>query len=192
LVTDLYVKPTDTHQYLEASSCHVYHSKIAIPYSQALRLNRICSEPSFFDHRCNQLEQWLKARGYNDKLVRNQILKARKHRRDDLLLRERTKSSAKKLVLNITYHPAFAKFKNVLKQIHILLTPNSEHRSVFSDIPIIGFKRGKSLKELLVRAKLPVKRELGKSEGCQSKRCGVCAYVTNTQSFTNTDGSGKP
>jgi len=153
------------------------------------KLNRICSEPSFFDHRCNQLEQWLKARGYNDKLVRNQILKARKHRRDDLLLRERTKSSAKKLVLNITYHPAFAKFKNVLKQIHILLTPNSEHRSVFSDIPIIGFKRGKSLKELLVRAKLPVKRELGKSEGCQSKRCGVCAYVTNTQSFTNTDGS---
>ena len=24
LITDLYVKPTDTHQYLEASSCHVY------------------------------------------------------------------------------------------------------------------------------------------------------------------------
>ena len=27
LTTDLYVKPTDTHQYLHASSCHVYHSK---------------------------------------------------------------------------------------------------------------------------------------------------------------------
>ena len=25
LVTDLYIKPTDTHQYLYASSCHVYH-----------------------------------------------------------------------------------------------------------------------------------------------------------------------
>ena len=27
LATDLYVKPTNTHQYLHASSCHVFHSK---------------------------------------------------------------------------------------------------------------------------------------------------------------------
>ena len=41
LLTDLYVKSKDTHQYLELSSCHVYHSKKSIPYSQALRFNRI-------------------------------------------------------------------------------------------------------------------------------------------------------
>ena len=55
LTTDLYVKPTDSHQYLHASSCHVFHSKKAIPYSQALRLNRICSEGKDFDKRCNEL-----------------------------------------------------------------------------------------------------------------------------------------
>ena len=27
LVTDLYIKPTDTHQYLHASCCHFYHLK---------------------------------------------------------------------------------------------------------------------------------------------------------------------
>ena len=75
LVTNLYVKPTDTHQYLHASSCHVYHSKKSIPYSQALRLNRICSENSFYDKRCNELEVWLRERECNDKLVRQQILK---------------------------------------------------------------------------------------------------------------------
>ena len=42
LVKNLFVKPTDAHQFLEASSCHVFHTKRAIPYSQALRLNRIC------------------------------------------------------------------------------------------------------------------------------------------------------
>ena len=31
LVTDLYIKPTDTHQYLHASSCHVFHCKKSIP-----------------------------------------------------------------------------------------------------------------------------------------------------------------
>ena len=29
-----------------------------LPYSQTLRLNRICSEGVFFDRRCNELEQW--------------------------------------------------------------------------------------------------------------------------------------
>ena len=54
----------------------------AIPYSQALRLNRICSDNETFDKRCNQLEEWLLDRGYSSKLVRNQVLKARKFSRE--------------------------------------------------------------------------------------------------------------
>ena len=60
IVTDLYIKSTDTQQYLEFSSCHVYHSKKSFPYNQALHFNRICSENQFFDNRCNQLECCLK------------------------------------------------------------------------------------------------------------------------------------
>ena len=74
LVTDLYIKLTDTHQYFHASSCHVFRSKKSIPYSQALRRNRIWSANSFFDKRCNDLEIWLKERGYSYKLVQKQIL----------------------------------------------------------------------------------------------------------------------
>ena len=56
IITDLHVKPTDTHQCLGSSSCHPYHCKESIPYSQALRLNRICSIKAFFDQRCKKLE----------------------------------------------------------------------------------------------------------------------------------------
>ena len=43
--TDLYVNETDSDQYLHLSSCHPYHCVIkSILYSQALRLNRICSD----------------------------------------------------------------------------------------------------------------------------------------------------
>ena len=70
LITDSYVKPTDSYQYLNSSSCHPHHHcKKGIPYSQALRLNRICSDPNSFDRRCNDLEKWLLERGYSEREV---------------------------------------------------------------------------------------------------------------------------
>ena len=57
VTTDLYVKPTDSHQYLHSSSCHPYHCKKGIPNSQVLRLNRICSGHNSFDRRSNDLEK---------------------------------------------------------------------------------------------------------------------------------------
>ena len=38
LETDLYCKPTDTHQYLHAQSCHRNLYKKPIAYGQAVRL----------------------------------------------------------------------------------------------------------------------------------------------------------
>ena len=43
LSTDLYSKPTDTNQYILPSSCHPPHVTKNTPYSQALRIRRICS-----------------------------------------------------------------------------------------------------------------------------------------------------
>ena len=83
--TDLYVKPTDSHQYLLSSSCHPFYCKKGIPYSQAIRLNRICSNNEFFDKRCNYLEKYLLERGYGEKMVRKEILRARAIPRDALL-----------------------------------------------------------------------------------------------------------
>ena len=68
--TDLYVKPTDSHQYLQSSLCHPFHCKKGIPYSQALRLNSICWEANSFDERCHDLERFLLDRGYSSKLMR--------------------------------------------------------------------------------------------------------------------------
>ena len=77
LMTDLFVKPTDIQQFLDTSSSHPYHCKKGIRCSQALRLNRICSDNESFDKRCNDLEEWLMERGYYGKMKRKQILTAR-------------------------------------------------------------------------------------------------------------------
>ena len=72
--TDLYVKPTDSHQYLLSSSCHPFYCKKGIPYSQVVRLNRSCSNNEFFDKRCNDLEKYLLERSYIEKMVRKEIV----------------------------------------------------------------------------------------------------------------------
>ena len=146
--------PTDTHQFLDPSSSHPYHCKKGIPYSQALRLNRICSDNESFDKRCNNLEGWLMERGYNGKMIRKQILRAREHPRKDLFEREKAKTSEPRLKFNITYYPIFQNIRNILQELHLFLGPAKEHKKVFSDVPVVGFRNGKSLKDYLVRAAL--------------------------------------
>ena len=144
----------------------------------------------FFDNRCIQLECWLKDRGYNEKVVRQQILKVRKFTREDLLNQDSKTRGRNKLVCNFTYRSAYLKFKHILSNINLLLTPDAQHRKVFPGVPIVGFKRGKSLKDLLVRAKVPVEKETdGKSYGCQGKRCEVCIFLEEKSTFTNKKSS---
>ena len=84
-------------------------------------------------------------------MVRTQILKARGESRDSLLERGNTKTSDSKLTFNITYYPAFQNVRSILEELEILLAPDKEHKNIFPQVPIVGFRNGKSLKDYLVR-----------------------------------------
>ena len=58
----MFVKHTDTYQFLDPTFFHPYHWKKGIPYCQDLRLNRICLDNENFDIRCNDLKKWLMER----------------------------------------------------------------------------------------------------------------------------------
>ena len=60
----------EINQFLDPTSCHPYYRKKGIPYSQTLRLIRICSYNNNFHKRCNELESWLLEKGYSEKMVR--------------------------------------------------------------------------------------------------------------------------
>ena len=128
--TDLYIKPTDSHQYLHSSLCHPYHCKKSIPYNQALRLNWICSKNNFFDSHCNNLEKWLSERGYSENLVHKEILKARSQSTETLLGKEKMSKNDEKVTFNITYYPIFKSIRNILEELHISLAPDEQHRKV--------------------------------------------------------------
>ena len=169
-IKDLYVKPTGTHQYLDSSSFHPCHWEKSIPYSQALRFNRICSINAFFDQKFNKLEQWLDERGDNERVVSQEILKARKIPRNELLEKERNHPEENKLTFNITYYPGFPNTKTILEKLQILLAPDKEHQKVFPNVSIVGFRNGKSLKNHLVKASLRILNHTLGSDPCGKKK----------------------
>ena len=123
-------------------------------------------------------------RRYNEKMIREQILKARKHSRNDLLEKEKQQMSEKKLTFNITHYPVFRNFRSIMEELHILLTPNKENKKVFPDVPVVGFRNGRSLKDYLAKAKLPKLDQSGRYEPCGKKNCLVCDSIITTTTFT--------
>ena len=117
--------------------------------------------------------------------MRQQILKAQKYRRTELLHSQREEVHKNKFVFNITYYPIFSKLKkNILSKIHLLLTPDREHKKVFENIPIIGFKKGNSSKDILVKARVPpFKTQEGFCGPCNKPRREICKHITETHQF---------
>ena len=77
-----------------------------------------------------------------------------------------------------------SKLKNVLSEIHLLLTPDREHGKVFEKIPIVGFRRAKRLKDILARAKLaPIEKKKGSCRLWRGTRCEICKHVVTTETF---------
>ncbi|KAJ8037537.1 hypothetical protein HOLleu_18374 [Holothuria leucospilota] len=185
--TDLYVKPTDKHQYLFYTSCHPRRCKQSIPYAQALRLRRICSTNSAFDKRANELTTYLIARGYRERFVRNQIRKAKSVTREEALT-SRPQRSNTRVPMVVTYHPGLPNIGAILKELQPLLHCSDKCRKAVKDIPMMAFRRPKNLANYLVHAKLkPANAEntpLGTVK-CGDRRCLVCEFLKTGDSFTS-------
>ena len=191
LSTDLFCKPTDTHQYLHKKSCHPWHTKKAIPYGQALRFRRICSEDRQFQERVGELAGWLKDRGYEESLVNEQIDRVRRLDRATLLAnsgnRTNDQGRGERVPLVATYHPALNVLGKVARKLHPMLTNSEEHRKVFPEPPLIAFRRCKNLKDILVRARLSNEGNGGTDKKgcsrCGKSRCQVCNVMSNSEHF---------
>ena len=74
-----------------------------------------------------------------------------------------------------------------MSYLHLLLTSDQEHQHVFHKVPIIGFRRAKSLKDILVRAKVPtVLKNEGFCGPCKKEKCENCQHIVSTDCFEST------
>ena len=89
--------------------------------------------------------------------------------------------------LHITYHPVLRDSRKILENVHLLLTPERNHREVFQAIPLVGFRNAKSLKDYLVRAKLSKENVSLGCFHCNKINCEVCNLLEESTTFTDKD-----
>ena len=125
--TDLYFKLTDSHQYLQSSLCHSFHCRKGIPYSQAFKLNCICSEINSFDKCYNVMKDFSWKKDTVSKLVGKEKLSATKILKNELLDKEKSQGNDNKLKFNVTYYPVFRHLKSELKELFLILACDEDH-----------------------------------------------------------------
>ena len=108
------------------------------------------------------------------------FLELAEHSRESLLKKVKSKANQNKLTFINTHYLVFQNVRNILQELRILLTPDKEHKKVFQDILVVGFRNGKSLKDQLVRAKLLNAEITGRSESCGKGKCQVCYLICDT------------
>jgi len=182
--TDLFCKPTDSHNYLLFESAHPGHLKSSLPFSQLLRIRRICTQISDFDKNATLIGQHFLRRHYPEDLVIEAILKTRRMNRDELLhppIPATPKNTDNDLFLISEFNPDSSPLKNIVKRNWPALGRTANTELLYNSRVIYGHRRPKNLKDSLVHAKLPhakpspsIIRDRKLERKCIAKRCRYC------------------
>ena len=113
LSTSVHYKPTDSHSYLLHSSSHPAHVKNSIPYSQFLRLRRLCMDDTDFSEKAEEMCQFLKTRGYPDPVIHNSKHRAQSVNPQSVPLSSHNKVEGR-IPLTLTFHPHNISVKTII------------------------------------------------------------------------------
>ena len=159
--TDLYCKPTDSHNYLLYNSAHPKKCKESIPYSQFLRIRRICSNTTDYDRHIVMLSKHFLRRGYPLPLLENAAITARRLDRNTLLTNvNKTEKTSDDAILITTYEPSQDILRNITKENWDYLGKSPITTFIHQKKIVVGYRRPKNLRHLLVKAdcSLPKKK----------------------------------
>ena len=176
LSTDLFEKPSDSKSYLHFNSDHPYHTKKAVPYGLGLRLKRICQREGDYRRHRERLKARLVEREYPASFVERQLQKVDKVSTEKLLSKKPESSKTDRVPMAITYSQYLPDMARLLKSKRHLLHRSERLRQVFPRDPMVAYKRGKNLRDMLVHSKTRGAVSSGterRIEAC-GKGCVIC------------------
>jgi peptide-methionine (R)-S-oxide reductase len=194
LYTDLYCKPTDAHNYLLFNSSHPKHLMRSLPYSQFLRIRRICSKIEDFDRNAITMGNHFIRRHYPVELVTDAILQARRKDRTEALqprTKEKNEDNLQSFIIS-SFNPDSDPLREIIKQSWPILGRTATTESIYERKPTFGYRRTKNLKDILVHARIPPSPKPAKiikqrqdNRCCKSKNCRYCPRLDHSGTILN-------
>ena len=176
IITDLFRKPTAVCQYLLPSSCHPGHISRNIPYSLSYRLLRICSKREVFLARLEELRTDLISRGYRPKIIHDAFERIKKIPREAALQKVQSKTTTREAYIT-TYHPALPSLSKIVrKHHHVMKESDPQMERCFPEPSLVCYRRHKSIKDHLIRARVSTKRRTKKRPN-GFKPCGALCVM---------------
>ena len=178
LELDIYRKPTDSFNYLHSSSSHPRHTRNNIAGSLAKRIIRIASHNR--DARLDELMENLISRGHLKRNILDAFSK--------VFSPEREKEEGEVLVFTTTHNPSQSFPKKKIKDCLKNVNGDSMNRAFKNARVIVGTRKPKSLRQLLIRSKfsriknrkIGVQPRLFNCRGCKYYRLG---FIKRCQGF---------
>ena len=176
---------TSTHMqliYLLYSSSHPSHVKNSIPYSQFLRLRRLCSEDSDFSLKSEEMCEFFDKRGYPASVVEAGHHRAQQIDRQSALQTSQ-KENSNRIPFTLTFHPHNHAVKSIILKNFKLLQNDPDTGRIFSQPPLISFKRDKHIGNFLVRSAFQASEQPGTFK-CARARCKTCPFICNVEKLS--------
>ena len=121
---------------------------------EALRLLRTNSSQLTFEENMKNFEKRLLDRGYPTSVVEKHLSKVKFSDRKASLKQKNRDARTRILPFVTQYHPALPNLKTLLMRKGHLIQIQPQLREIFTEPPPISYRKGKFLKDIVVRAKL--------------------------------------
>ena len=188
LSTKLYVKPTDRPAYLHYQSYHPKSQKDNIPYGQALRMKRICSDEKDFQTGLKSLKSKLIVRGFKESQIDEAFQKTTKKTREQLLTTHSARSNTeRKLIFATTYNRNLPNIKSLIEKNWNLLHIDQDISKRFVEEPLVAYKRNRTLRNIIGKTQIMYNKRLtprvltrGKCYKCLSRLGNLCCKQTDS------------
>ena len=189
LCTSVHYKPSDSHSYLLYSSSHPSHVKNSIPYSQFLRLRRLCSDDSDFSSKSEEMCQFFEKRGYPVSVVKAGYHRAQQFDRQSSLQTSQ-KGKNDRIPFTLTFHPHNHAVKSIILSNFKLLQNDPETGRIGETGRRLGDRFREHLRDVEKNgrdASKPVARHfnLPNHSNKHMAICGLSLHLGTTESRKN-------
>ena len=154
LETTVYSKPTDSHLYLHARSCHKPSSIRGIQKGVAPRLRHICSTDNEYSSKSIEYQDYLTHRGHDPNTVHDTFEKISKITQNDARKKMvNNNSNINRVIFPTKFNPRGPNVTKIIKDTFHLIQNNKILNRLFPENSIlVANKRENNLKDLLLRS----------------------------------------